>query len=139
MNVDHMVDGQHVVRTHTHAYSEGRIVDTKTWIVDRSERYTRAEFNWSAPPSVIVVGEESDVKIFYSLSFAGSGSVGAESAYAQITSGLTGRPRTVTLQATPTKPSISAAKTAAQNFLSTAKRFPIPIWFHPPEMSQKLR
>ncbi|HBL84530.1 MAG: hypothetical protein A2Y17_01020 [Clostridiales bacterium GWF2_38_85] len=85
MNVDHMVDGQHVIRTHTHFYTEGRIIDTQTWNIDGSERYIEVEFTWGTPPNVIVVGKENEVKIFYSVSFSANSVISADGAHAQIT------------------------------------------------------
>lgn len=85
MNVDHVVDKKHVVRTHTHAYTKGKITDSIKWIIDGAERYSQVEFTWSAPPSVIICGKESETLIAYGLRFT-NGAAGAWSAAnAQIT------------------------------------------------------
>ena len=87
MNVDHTVDGKHVVRSHTHAYTEGKITDTERWIIDGAERYSEVLFTWNTPPTVIICGKEDQTLMVYSLIFAN----GADGAWSAANAGITMR------------------------------------------------
>ncbi|MHB8129553.1 MAG: hypothetical protein ACYDEX_11195 [Mobilitalea sp.] len=90
MNVDHYVDEDHVVRTHTHSYTEGKIIDSERWVITSkdntiTEKFAEVEFTWNTPPSVIICGKESETLMIYRIHFLNGADGAWSAAYAQIT------------------------------------------------------